>query len=95
MDAFENMSMKTKIVLSIIGVSAVLVPAVLLMLVSQNTKVLPQANDAPRQIDQINVGNVEKNSVPIPPPISIPTPSPVKSTPPAASSGGESTPATR
>ncbi len=94
MEAFENMSKKTKIILSIIGISAVLVPAALLMFVSQNTQVPPQANDAPRQIDQINVGN-KKDIIPTPPPVLKPSPAAVIATPPPAKSGSESTPAAR
>lgn len=94
MDAFENMSKKTKIILSIIGISAVLVPTALLMFVSQNTQVPPQANDAPRQIDQINVGN-KNNIIPTPPPVLIPTPSPVIATPTPTKSGQESTASSR
>lgn len=97
MDAFENMNKKTKIILSIIGFAAVLVPAVLLMYVSQNTQVPPAANDAPRQIDQINVGDKQNNKS-TPPPVLIPPPSSptsVIATPPTAPSGQESTPATR
>jgi hypothetical protein len=94
MESFENMSKKAKIILSIIGISAVLVPAALLMFVSQNTQVPPQANDAPRQIDQINVPD-QKNAIPTPPPVLNPTPSPVIATPSPATSGLESIPVSR
>lgn len=94
MDAFENMNKKTKIILSIIGISAVLIPAALLMLVSQNTQVPPAANDAPRQIDQINIED-KQNSMPTPPPVLNPTPSPVIATPTPANSGQESIPVSR
>lgn len=94
MNAFENMNKKTKIILSIIGISAVLVPAALLMLVSQNTQVPPQANDAPRQIDQINVGD-QKNVIQTPPPVLNPTTNSVIATPTPATSGQEPTPVSR
>lgn len=94
MDAFENMNKKTKIILSIIGISAVVIPAVLLMLVSQNTQVPPAANDAPRQIDQINVGE-QKNTIPTPPPVLNTNPGSVIATPTPATSGLESIPVSR
>lgn len=81
MEAFENMRTKTKIILTFIGVSAVLVPAALLMFVSQNTQIPPQANDAPRQIDQVGAGD-KQNSNPNSSPTLIPTPSPIITTPP-------------
>lgn len=93
MEAFENMKLRTKIVLTLIGISAVLVPAVLLMFVSKNTQVAPQANDAPRQIDQVD-SHDKKNSVPKSSPVLIPSPSPTV-TPTPVQSGSEATPSPR
>ncbi len=92
MEAYENMKTKTKIVLTIVGVSAVLVPAALLIMVSQNTQIPPQANDAPRQIDQTGVGETETIN-PGSSPLLIPTPSPNIATSPPVSGGNVEIPA--
>lgn len=77
MEAFENMSKRAKIILSLIGAAAVLVPAALLMITSSGPAKSPDIDSATRQIDQINVGD-KKNVSPTPTPL----PTPVTTTPP-------------
>lgn len=89
MEAFQNMNKKTKIILSFVGIAAVLVPAVLLMLTSSNSRKEPVIDSSTRQIDQINVGD-QKNVKSV-----TPGPTPVSATPPSVSGGVESTPASR
>lgn len=92
MEAYENMKSRTKIVLTLIGISAVLVPAVLLMFVSQNTRVAPQADDAPRQIDRPDAGD-KKNPDPSSSPTLIPTP--IIASPSPVQDGSEAAPEPR
>lgn len=63
---FENMNRKTKIILSIVGVSAVVVPALLLMLVTSSTKKEPDVATSKRVVDP---NNIERSKI-------APTPSP-------------------
>lgn len=94
MEPFENMKTRTKIVLSLIGISAVLVPVALLMFVSQNTQTASQSNDAPRQIDKVDVGD-QKNPEPSSSPLIKPTPSPLTASPSPVSGGNEESPVPR
>jgi len=51
------MSKRTKLILSIIGVSAIIIPVVLLIVFTQNTGTQPEIPSGQRTID---VGNIEK-----------------------------------
>lgn len=96
MQAFENMNMKTKIILSIVGLSAVVVPTLLLIFVSRGPEEIPQVDTSSRQIDPGNIERLKKNAVESPLPVAIPTPSPVIPTPtPAINLEGQATPAAR
>lgn len=95
MEAFENMNNKTKLILSIVGICAVAVPALLLMFVSGNTNQIPEVNTEKRKIDQKNIENIKNKSV-TPPTIFFPTPSPeIPLSVPAGGQSGEATPASR
>lgn len=95
MEAFENMNKKTKIILSIVGICAVAVPALLLMFVSRSTDQIPDVDSGKRQIDQKNIENIkDKSSTPTN--IFVPASSPeIPLSVPAGGQSGEATPASR
>lgn len=51
MDNMQNMNKKTRLLLSVIGVSAVVVPAILLLVVSKSAKQEPQVTTGKRSVD--------------------------------------------
>lgn len=60
------MSKRTKLILSIIGAAAILVPAVLLITLSGRAPASPQVSSEKRNIDTGNVGEVAKRLAPSP-----------------------------
>lgn len=95
MEAFENMNKKTKIILSIVGICAVVVPALLLIFVSGSTDQVPEVDSGKRQIDQKNIENI-KDKPSIPTNIFVPSPYPeIPLSVPAGGQSGEATPASR
>jgi len=67
---------KSKLILSLIGLGALIIPVVLLMVFSGNGKEEPKISGGQRQINQTNVQDVVNKAPPAPPPISLPSPSP-------------------
>ena len=96
MEAFENMNKKTKIILSFVGICAVIVPALLLMFVSRSSEQAPAVDSGKRQIDQKNIEKIKNkpsnpNTI-----IVVPSPSPKIPTPvPVGLQTEEATPASR
>ncbi len=84
----ENMTKKTKIVLSCVGIAAVVVPVALLLLMSASTKHIPDVSQGKRPIDTKSLQDTAKRTLPagviLPSPSPSPTPSPSAS--PATSS---------
>ncbi len=66
---------KKKIVLSLIGLAALVVPVVLLIVFTGNNAKQPTTSSEQRVIDPQAVENVV-NKFPTPPPVNIPSPSP-------------------
>lgn len=95
MEAFENMNKKTKIILSIVGICAVVVPALLLIFVSRSTDKVPEVDNGKRQIDQKNIENIkDKSSAPTN--IFVPVSSPeIPLSVPGGGKSGEATPASK
>ena len=54
-DNIENMNRRTKMILSVVGICAVIVPALLLWFLSSNSKQEPQINNIKRSVDAANV----------------------------------------
>ncbi|MEK9147201.1 MAG: hypothetical protein AAB639_03315 [Patescibacteria group bacterium] len=77
------MNKKTKLILSIIGVAAIVVPSVLLLLISSRNVPAPQVSTDKRQIDTKNVQESAASAQPSPTP--LPSPSPTPSPSPEAS----------
>lgn len=65
----ENMNKRTRMVLSLVGVSAVVVPAVLLLVVSSRTLKEPEVGTNTRSVD---TGNIEKTVKLTPSPAATP-----------------------
>lgn len=87
MPMIENMSKRTKIILSCVGIGAVVVPVVLLLLISGQTRQVPEVPKAKRPLDTKSLENTAKKTVPaniiLP---SSPIPSASSSASPATSS---------
>ena len=62
------MNKRTKMILSIIGVAAVVVPAVLLLIATSKTKEVPAVPTQEREIDAKNIQETSKKLVPSQPP---------------------------
>lgn len=77
---FENMSKRTKMMLSLVGVSAVMVPALLLLFASSRTQSVPEVSDTKRTIDQSNLEKSAKK-VPVASPVALPSPASPSATP--------------
>ena len=78
------MSKKTKLILSLIGMSAVIVPAILLIVATSRTKEAPSVPTQDRQIDDQNISDSVNKFSPPPSPLSgsssaSPSQAPVKS----------------
>ncbi|OGD83210.1 hypothetical protein A2165_04240 [Candidatus Curtissbacteria bacterium RBG_13_40_7] len=52
------MDKRTKLIISVIGVCAVVIPALLLIFLAPNTKTEPQVSSDSRSIDQTSIENV-------------------------------------
>lgn len=85
MDNVQNMNKKTRLVLSIVGISAVLVPAILLFTLSKLSVQEPQVGTGKRSVDTASIERSVK-AIPTPKPLS----SPKASTPSAAPRQGTS-----
>lgn len=72
-DNIENMNKKTKMILSVVGVCAVIVPALLLWYLSTHSKQAPQINSSKRQVDTVSV-QTSSQSKPTPTPRIVSTP---------------------
>ncbi len=60
----ENMSKKTKFILSCVGIGAVVVPVVLLLLMSGQTRQVPEVPKAKRPLDTKSLENTAKKTLP-------------------------------
>lgn len=80
----ENMNKRTRMILSLVGISAVVVPAALLVLVSTRTLKEPDVATTTRSVD---TGNIEKSVKVIPSPVVTP-----KSASPSALPAGSPSP---
>lgn len=83
------MDKNKKILLSIVGVSAVIVPAILLVTLTSRPQSEPAVSSEGRPIDAQNLDEAKK-ALPSPSPVSLPSPSPSPS--PDASPTPEATP---
>ena len=72
------MSKKTKLILTIVGMAALVVPVVLLIVATSKTKEVPNVPSEERQID---TGNIQNKAGQI-----VPSPTPAVSSSPATSS---------
>jgi len=70
------MNKKTKLLLSIVGVAAVLIPVVLLVTLSSKSSGVPEVSSEKRSIDAKNVGEAAKRSIPVQTPPVLPSPTP-------------------
>ena len=71
-DQIENMNKRTRLILSLVGISAVIVPAILLFVLSKNTQPEPQIENGKRTVDSQNIGNTVSKVQPTPSPIPSP-----------------------
>lgn len=88
----ENMSKRVKIILSVVGIAAVVVPALLLVFLSSGTQPVPQVSQAKRSVDVNSLEDTVKRTMPdsnAPAPLSLPSqqPSPSPSASPSSSGG--------
>ncbi len=84
------MTKKTKLILSIIGVAAIIVPAFLLIITSGRSNIAPSVSSSKRTIDSKDITNKVK-SLPSPSPrIAISSPSSTASASPKPNSEGSS-----
>lgn len=60
----ENMNKKTKIILSFLGIAALAVPVALLLLMSGQTKRVPEVPAAKRTLDTKSLENTAKKTLP-------------------------------
>jgi len=70
------MDKKVKLILSLIGLGAVVVPVVLLVTLSSKTPQQPQISTQTRSIDAANVADAAKRAIPSPSPFLEPSPTP-------------------
>lgn len=79
----ENMSKKTKVVLSFVGVSAVVVPVLLLIFTASNTRAVPEVSQENRPVDTKSLEDTARRTLPsgIPMPTPSPVPSPTEGSP--------------
>lgn len=70
------MNKRTKLILSVLGAGAIIVPLVLLVTFSARTPSTPQVSSEKRDIDTRGVEEVAKRAVPEQSPVVLPTPSP-------------------
>ena len=84
------MNKRTKLILSIVGVSALVVPAILLIVMTSRTQKLPEVSSGKREIDTQTIVDTIKKSQPTPSP--LPSPSPAT---PSASPKAEGTQSAR
>lgn len=85
------MSKKTKLILSVIGLGAVVVPAVLLLVLTARTKEVPDVPTEDRQINTKNIQDATDKLVPSRAPFASPatssaTPKPTESNKPSPTS---------
>ena len=80
------MNKSTKMILSIIGIAAIAVPAVLLMVLTKDAKLEPNVDSGSRKIDTSSIQNIVKKS----PTSRIVLPSPTPATSSASPSFGAS-----
>ncbi len=70
------MGFRNKIILSIIGIGAVVVPAVLLITLTSGSSRQPAVSSGDRQIDSGNIEDAVRRALPSPSPIVEPSPTP-------------------
>lgn len=75
-----NMDKKTKLILTIIGVAAIVVPVLLLLFVAGKDNKIPQVPIEKRQIDEKNVQEASQKSFDSERPTPVPTPIPQAAT---------------
>lgn len=61
-EKFENMPKRMKLILSFLGVCAVVVPAILLLVVSSATKKEPEVVTTKRSVDSQNIEKMAKTT---------------------------------
>lgn len=85
------MNKSTKMILSLLGIGAVVVPAILLVVMTKNTATEPVPAGADRKINNSTIQDVLKKAPspspvipsPLPSPTPTPTPKPIESSPSA------------
>lgn len=70
----ENMAKRTKIILSFIGVAALVVPALLLLLTAAKTRQVPEISQGKRPVDTKSLEETVKKTLPAN--LVLPSPSP-------------------
>lgn len=86
-DNIENMNKKTKMILSVVGVCAVIVPALLLWYLSSNSKQEPKINNSKRPVSAAAVQNTQNKPVATTRPVAAtPTPAATSSAAPQGTS---------
>ncbi|MBI3341699.1 hypothetical protein HY024_01100 [Candidatus Curtissbacteria bacterium] len=83
----ENMNKRTRMILSLVGISAVVVPAILLLVLSKTGKQEPKIVDSKRSVDTQNIERTVSKS---PVPTIAPSPTPAQSTSSASPKAGTS-----
>lgn len=84
------MNKRTKLILTLIGAAALVVPVVLLITFSSGTDQVPPASSDNRSIDSRNVEDAAKRAMPASPsPLVIPSPSPASESAQTPSSSPE------
>ena len=70
------MDKKTRLILTVIGVAAVVVPAILLLVISSRSAPAPEVSTEKRQIDTKSVEETAASAQPSPTPLPYPSPTP-------------------
>jgi hypothetical protein len=73
------MQLRNKIIVSIIGIGAVVVPAILLLTLTSSPPKQPNISSGERQIDPSNLEEAAQSALPTPSPIPSPSPTPTVS----------------
>lgn len=91
--------MSKKIILSILGLAALIIPVILLITLSDQAESEPNVNSEQRQINPTNVQNVVDKAPAAPAPVSLPSPtvspSPTPSPDPSPTSSISPSPSTQ
>lgn len=78
------MENKKKVLFSLIGIGAVVVPAILLITLTSRPPIQPSVSSGGRQIDSQGLDEIKRSTAPSPTPFQLPSPSPIVSPSPSS-----------